>query len=40
MLLGYHAWREVLKGVFVYSSNILKSNFDLMDSVPVFGTLK
>ena len=26
--------------IFAYSSNILKANFDLMDSMPVGGTLK
>ena len=26
--------------IFAYSSNILKTNFDLMDSMPTSGTLK
>jgi hypothetical protein len=26
--------------IFAYSSNILKANFDLMDSTPACGTLK
>ena len=26
--------------IFAYSSNIIKANFDLMDSMPVYGTLK
>ncbi len=26
--------------IFSYSSNILKTNFDLMDSMPACGTLK